>query len=188
MEPAKLKELLGDLSGELSAKPAFRSLLIKIEQSKAKEIERMDKILTLVPNADIRRGQKLFHSNQASCIACHQMGYLGGRIGPSLSRIGRIRSERDLLESLMFPSLSFVRSYEPVLVETVDGKLYSGIIKNESAAVLELTIDAQKTVRIDKSEIENRKVGTKSIMPTGLDKEFSDQQLADLIRFLKESG
>lgn len=184
IDPAQLKQALS----RLASNPEFQKVLARIEERKASNAERLEKILALMPQANVRRGQEVFHSNQASCIACHQMGYLGGRIGPSLSRIGRIRSERDLLESLMFPSISFVRSYEPVVVETIDGRMFSGIIKDETEEVLELTLDARKSVRINKSDIENRKVGKQSVMPSGLDQQFSDQQLADLIRFLKESG
>ncbi|MEE2642164.1 MAG: PVC-type heme-binding CxxCH protein [Planctomycetota bacterium] len=162
-------------------------LVEKIRQENLARASRLEKILALVPGGDARKGQAIFHGNQASCIACHQMGYLGGRTGPSLSNIGRIRSERDLLESLMFPSLSFVRSFEPVVIETVDGRVLSGIIKNETSDTLEITVDAKKVERLQKSEIENRKVGTQSIMPSVLDKLFSDRELADLIRFLKDA-
>ncbi len=45
-------------------------------------------------------------------------GTRAGNVGPDLSRIGKIRSERDLLESILFPSVSLVRSYEPILIVT----------------------------------------------------------------------
>jgi hypothetical protein len=40
------------------------------------------------------------------------MGYLGGKVGPDLTSVGQIRTERDLLEAVVYPSASFVRSYE----------------------------------------------------------------------------
>ena len=40
------------------------------------------------------------------------------KVGPDLTRIGGIRTERDLIESIAYPSVSFVQSYEPVLVAT----------------------------------------------------------------------
>ena len=178
-----LRKVLSAFGPKLAEKS--KELMKKIEHEKSTKLVRMNKILALVDKGDVRRGQEIFHSAKASCIACHQMGYLGGRIGPSLSRIGNIRSEQDLLESLMYPNQSFVRSYEPVVIETVDGLLHSGMIKNETANQIELIIDAQKSKVIAKSDIENRKVGTQSVMPSGLDKQFSDQELADLIRFLK---
>ena len=46
--------------------------------------------------------------------------YLGGHVGPDLTNIGQARTERDLLESIVYPSASFVRSYEPIIVVTTD--------------------------------------------------------------------
>ena len=50
-----------------------------------------------------------------------------------------------------------------------------------------LSLDAEKTVRIPRDEIEEKNSGTVSIMPTGLDKQLTPQQLADLIVFLKNA-
>ena len=46
--------------------------------------------------------------------------------------LGEVRTERDLLESIVFPSASFVRSYEPVLIRTGEGQVYSGNIKKDA--------------------------------------------------------
>ena len=81
---------------------------------------------------DIRRGQAVFNSAKAACIACHTIGYVGGKVGPDLTRIGGIRTERDLLESIVFPSASFVRSYEPVHGRTKDGRVFNGVLKKDA--------------------------------------------------------
>ena len=36
-----------------------------------------------------------------ACTLCHKIGYRGGQLGPDLTSIGRIRSERDLLEAVL---------------------------------------------------------------------------------------
>ena len=100
--------------------------------------------------------------------------------------IGRVRSHRDLVESILFPSLSFVRSYEPVMILTTDGKQHNGLLKTESTDSITLQIDARKVVEIKKTEIEIRQPGKVSVMPAGLDKQLTPQQLADLVRYLKE--
>ena len=117
--------------------------------------------------------------------SCHALGYLGGNIGPDLTRIGRIRSDRDLLESILFPSQSLVRSYEPVLIVTTSGKVVNGLVRDETESEIVLAIDAQKLVRIPHDEIEERRDGNVSIMPAGLQKQLSGQQLADLVAFLR---
>ena len=113
------------------------------------------------------------------------MGYKGGTIGPDLSRIGKIRTERDLLEALVFPSVSFVRSYEPVLVVTHSGKQWNGLVRKETPEEITLVTGAKEEARILRSEIEEIRPGTDSVMPAGLDTQLTRQQLADLIAFLK---
>ena len=91
-----------------------------------------------------------------------------------------------LLESILFPSLSFVRSYEPVSIITDDGKVFNGLIRDESDAMITLQLDAQKTAQIQKSTIEERRPGTVSVMPAGLEKQLTPQDLADLVKYLKQ--
>jgi len=40
-----------------------------------------------------------------------------------------VRNERDLLEAIVYPSASFVRSYEPMIVATKAGEEFSGVLK-----------------------------------------------------------
>jgi putative heme-binding domain-containing protein len=165
------------------AEPLFE----RIVHENRDKYNHLEAVLALVETGDVRRGQRVFRDEKTACTACHMMGYLGGRVGPDLTRIGRIRSERDLLESILFPSASFVRSYEPTTLLTVDGEVLSGVIRDETAREVTLQLDAQKTVHVPVNEIEERLPGSVSIMPTGLDKQLTPQELADLVVFLKAS-
>ncbi|MGC1274457.1 MAG: HEAT repeat domain-containing protein [Planctomycetaceae bacterium] len=146
---------------------------------------RLDEMLATVGTGDPRRGQAIFQSSKAACATCHAIGYLGGRIGPDLTRIGEIRTERDLLEAILFPNASFVRSYEPVLVLTTEGHVHNGIPREDAGDSLTLATAADKTVSIPRDEIEDMRPGTVSIMPAGLEKQLTPQELADLVIFLK---
>jgi len=96
-------------------------LLINVDSTKQKE--RLETLLASLKDGDVRRGQVVFNSTKAACAACHPFGYLGGNVGPDLTKIGGIRQERDLLEAIIFPSASFVRSFEPVVVATHAARL-----------------------------------------------------------------
>ena len=149
------------------------------------------KLAALLPqmeNGNERRGHAVFHSSKALCSACHKLGYAGGITGPDLSRIGATRTKRDLLESILFPSLSFVRNYEPVIVVTETGQMVNGLIRNESATDILLATGPNKEFRVLKDEIEDITPSRMSIMPAGLDKQLTIQQLADLVAFLKSRG
>jgi putative heme-binding domain-containing protein len=141
--------------------------------------------LTTLKGGDIRRGQAVFNSTKASCSACHAIGYLGGNVGPDLTHIGKIRTERDLLESIVFPSASFVRSYEPVVVTTKDGKFVNGLIRSESAEEILLATGVNQEARVARTDIETILPSKVSVMPSGLDQQLSPSELADLVAFLK---
>ncbi len=148
---------------------------------------RIEELLPQMTKGDVRRGLAVFNSQKASCIACHKLAYLGGNVGPDLSKIGGIRTERDLLESILYPSLSFVRSYEPVTIITQDGKVYNGLVRSETATEITLATGLNQEARVNRSDIEEQRPGTVSVMPAGLDKQISVQEMADLITFLKST-
>jgi putative heme-binding domain-containing protein len=78
-----------------------------------------------------------------------------------------------------------VRSYEPVLVRTSEGQVHSGNLKKDAPDEIILTLAADKEVRLARDEVDELLPGKLSIMPAGLDKQLSLQELADLVEFLK---
>jgi putative heme-binding domain-containing protein len=178
-----LKQTLSPF-GETIAKHA-EPLFERIVHDNREKYHQLETVLALLDTGDVRRGQRVFRDEKTACAACHMMGYLGGTVGPDLTRIGRVRSEQDLLEAILFPSASFVRSYEPTTILTEDGQVLNGVIRDETASEITLQLDAQKTIRVPLDEIEERLPGSVSIMPTGLDKQLTPQELADLVVFLK---
>jgi putative membrane-bound dehydrogenase-like protein len=142
-------------------------------------------LLANLPPGDIRRGQAVYLSERTACATCHAIGHMGGKIGPDLTRIGQVRTEADLLESIVFPSRTFVRSYEPVLILAKDGESYTGVIKNESADSIHLVIGPTAEQHIPRAQIAEIRPGQLSIMPAGLDQSLSPQEMADLVAFLK---
>jgi putative membrane-bound dehydrogenase-like protein len=164
---------------------AIPALLTKINVDAAKQKAQLEQLLPTLSTGDIRRGQLVFHSEKAACYSCHAIGYRGGNIGPDLTKIGSIRADRDLLEAIVFPSASLVRSFEPISVATSDGKIYNGLLRGETADELRLATGVNQEARIARREIDEVRPSTVSIMPAGLDQQLSHQELADLVAFLK---
>ena len=161
-----------------------------LHQDIAQQTARLDSLLGELKNlgGDIRRGQAVFNNPKAACITCHSIGYQGGHVGPDLTKISEIRRERDLLEAIVYPSASFVRSYEPVIVLTKEGDLHTGILKEDSGAeTVHLVTGPGAEVRLAVSSVQEIKPGAVSIMPAGLDEQLSRQDLADLLVFLKNT-
>ncbi len=164
---------------------AAAALYAKILVGAAEQTAQLEKLLAALPAGDHVRGQAVFNNAKAACATCHAIGYLGGRLGPDLTRIGQIRNERDLLESVVFPSASFVRSFEPVVAVTKAGKTFSGVLRKDAADEIVLAKGPNEEFRIARNEIDELLPGTVSIMPQGLDRQLTPQELADLVAFLK---
>ena len=97
------------------------TLLAALAEETAEQTRQLDRLIAWARDGDPRRGQLLFNSQKAACSTCHAIGYHGGSIGPDLTSIGQIRTERDLLEAILFPNASFPRGYEPIVVTTTAG-------------------------------------------------------------------
>ncbi|MBU6399336.1 MAG: heme-binding protein, partial [Verrucomicrobia bacterium] len=89
------------------------------------------------------------------------------------------------LESVVYPSASFVRSFEPWIVETKEGDAYSGVLKKDAPDEVVLATGPNTVERVARGDIVEMRPGTVSIMPQGLDQTLTRQELADLLAFLK---
>src|SRR5256714_5694833 len=106
----------------------------------------------LLWGGDPGRGRLVFFGVKGACSACHTVEKAGGNIGPDLSKIGAVRSGRDLLEALVFPSASFARGYEPYVVETRGGQVVTGILARETPDALTLVTTERAEVRISRAD------------------------------------
>ena len=178
-----LQEVFKDY--EPSVQEQTKTLYDLLAASTAERQAKIEELLTLSSQGDIKRGQLVFNSQKAACATCHAIGYLGGTVGPDLTHIGKIRSERDLLEAVVFPSASFVRSYEPMTISTRGGQVHNGIVRKDAPDEVVLVLNAKDIVRIGREDIDEMLPGSTSIMPTGLDKQLTAQELIDLVTFLR---
>lgn len=168
-----------------SVQESGKGLLASLQVDAPKQSAHLEELLGSLGKGDIRRGQAVFNSQRAACASCHAMGYLGGRVGPDLTTIGQVRTERDLLESIVYPSASFVRSFEPYIVKTKTDDEYSGVLRKDAPDEIVLATGPSTEVRIARSEIADLRPGTVSVMPAGMEQQLTHQELADLVAFLK---
>jgi putative heme-binding domain-containing protein len=183
MRSESLKPILAKFGEPLES--GSKELLQIIDARSANELATLEEFLRTMPKGDANRGQAIFNQKKVACTSCHSIGDLGGRVGPDLTRIGQIRTERDLVESILFPSLSFVRSYEPLVIVTKQGKTYSGTVRRDTAEEIVLATGPNQEIRVPRDDIDEVHAGKVSVMPAGLDKLLSAQDLADLVVFLK---
>jgi putative heme-binding domain-containing protein len=163
------------------AQEVFELLNVDVEKQK----RHIDQLLGELGQGDVRRGQMVFNNPKFACSACHAIGFLGGRLGPDLTTISKIRTERDLLESIVYPSASFVRSYEPYTVTTKSGTIIGGLLQKDAPDEIVLVAGPDGETRLPRQEVAEMAPGTISIMPQGLDGLMTKEELADLLAFLK---
>ena len=192
--PALIQVLrMKEIDGQKVTPDEFPEIqLAKVVELLPEEMERqqkrLDELISFLPNADAKRGETLFsNSDRSKCITCHLRGKQGVRLGPDLTRIGAIRSERDLLEAIVYPSASIARYHETVNVVTKDGTTVSGLLVKETVNKIFLASAAGVMQPVRIKDIEQAKYASVSLMPEGLDKVLSSQEIVDLVAYLKQS-
>jgi putative heme-binding domain-containing protein len=164
-----------------AAGPLLKRLVAGTEQQGA----RLAALEPVLAGGDRGRGREVFYGKKSTCSACHTVRGEGGHVGPDLSTIGAIRSGRDLLESVVFPSASFARGFEPYTVTTQSGKVYNGILARETTDAIYLFLADRSEVRVARPDIEGIEASRVSIMPQGLEAQVSRQELSDLLAYLQ---
>lgn len=150
---------------------------------------RKDFRVILALQGDIARGLATFDRSLAtSCLVCHQLGEKGKAIGPSLEQIAAQRSPREILEGLLEPSKTVARDYLAHTVQTMDGEVTVGIIKKRTDKELALLDLSGATKVIDVTQVKTVTPHPQSLMPEGLLEPLTNQEIADVLAFLKGLG
>ncbi len=165
--------------------PNANALLAKLKQREAMHVEKVEAFLPYLNEGSAERGKDVFFGKKSNCATCHQVGGQGKKIGPDLTTIGASRTSRDLLESIVFPSATLVRDYEPFSILIEDGKVLNGIVVRETVDTIYIQQKEGEPVAVQRDEIELLSPSTVSIMPNGLDRVLSQTELADLIAYLQ---
>jgi putative membrane-bound dehydrogenase-like protein len=160
-------------------------LLKRLEADGSEQAARLADLEARLGPGDALRGQQIFFGGKAACATCHAVQGQGAHIGPDLTRIGAVRARRDLLESIVFPSASLARGYEPYVVTTQDGRFHTGLLARETADAIVLITAERAEIRLPRSAVETIEQGRVSIMPQGLDAQLTRQELADVLAFLQ---
>jgi putative heme-binding domain-containing protein len=162
--------------------PAYNTAVAATEAKKRQLGPLADKVIA---SGNASKGAQHFKIGKGTCIACHKIGDAGRPIGPDLSHIGAIRTERDLLESILFPSNTLARDYEAHVIETSDGQQTLGVIKSHTAEGLLVADIAGQEKTIAHQMITGDTTLATSLMPMGLDQTMPEPELLDLVAWLR---
>ncbi len=136
---------------------------------------------------DAAAGRRLFyHAKGPRCYTCHTIEGRGGAVGPDLTGIGRL-SEVELLTAIREPSKDIAPAFTQWLLKLKDGREVSGIDAFEDNKSQIVLIDAGGGhTRYNISDIVSREPLPISMMPPGLDTMMTEQEIRDLLAYLRE--
>jgi putative membrane-bound dehydrogenase-like protein len=131
-------------------------------------------------SGDVANGGAVFKKRQ--CAQCH-----GGStaLGPDLAGAASRFSRDDLFTAIAAPNRDVSPRYQTETIETTRGKLFTGLVIYQSIDGVILRNATNQTYRIEGHDIESRHRSNLSLMPTGLLKDLSAQELADLYAYIR---
>ena len=133
--------------------------------------------------ANMSNGRKTFTK---LCGNCHIMFGKGSKVGPDLT--GSNRDSVDyLLDNIIDPSRIVPLGMRQSLFLLNDGRVISGVPVREDTSTVTVQT-ATDIVTLDVSEIETKKQKQTSLMPEGLLKDLSSQEVLELFAYLQSSS
>ena len=134
--------------------------------------------------ADGARGRVVFEKR---CSACHKIGELGKSIGADLTAL-KNRSGDALLTAILDPNRAVEAKFLSYIAVTRGGRSFSGMLLSETGNSLTLIGTDGKEQTLLRSDLDELVATNRSLMPEGLEKDLSGQDLADVIAFVQSSG
>ena len=129
---------------------------------------------------DSGRGRELFES---TCARCHRVNGVGGRLGPDLSRIARVRTRDVLTREIRDPSVNVRAGYHAVSLVTEDGQTVRGAVKREDAFSIQVLDMRERLQGYVKETLQDIARPERSLMPAYGPSRLADGELDDLLAY-----
>ncbi len=153
----------------------------------------VDELLPVVDgklsHRNFEQGREVFAT--AVCFRCHRVRGEGGTIGPDLTGAGGRFNDRYLLESLIEPDKVISDQYQKTTFLLDDGRVVEGRVINLSGNQMDVLtdmFDPSKLESIEREHIEESLPSKVSLMPASLLDRFTEEEILDLLAFLKSGG
>jgi putative membrane-bound dehydrogenase-like protein len=151
-------------------------------EDKRAEIRRLTRLLTpdFLTGADLWAGRRVFAQ---TCSQCHVLFGAGGKVGPDLT--GSNRADLSyLLENVVDPSAVLGKDYQLTVIVTTGGRVVSGLVTKETPAALTVATVNEEVI-VPQAEVFERRRENASVMPDGLVAKISEEELRDLVSYLR---
>jgi len=135
----------------------------------------------LTAAASAQDGARVF---EKSCSKCHRIDGVGHQVGPDISDT-RNRARDALLYDILDPNRRVDPQFTDYVVVTLDGRTLNGLLVSETDESIVLRQPEGLQLTLARSDIEELRSTNRSLMPEGIEKDVTVQQMADLLEFLK---
>jgi putative membrane-bound dehydrogenase-like protein len=132
-------------------------------------------------NPSVERGHTVFTK---TCATCHRLRGEGTEVGPDLRTVQE-RTPEQLLDQILDPNREINPSYINYTVALTDGRIMTGMIASESATSVTLKRAEGASDTILRLQIEQMISTGISLMPEGLEKDVTPEQMADVIAYVR---
>ncbi len=129
-----------------------------------------------------KAGRDVF-KGKATCAACHRLRNVGAQVGPDLGNLIH-RDYASVLKDIAEPSAAINPDAVGYVVTRKDGTAVTGTRIGETATELHLAQPGGAIAKIAKDSIAKTDPMTVSLMPAGLDKALTPEELRDLMTYL----
>jgi putative heme-binding domain-containing protein len=152
--------------------------------AKLAKIAKYKKLLQAKVNRpdNLPRGRALF---QRACAQCHKLYGEGGEIGPDIT--GSNRNNLDyLLTNMIDPNAEIPNDYRTTILRTKDNRVLVGVIRRSEGQSVTIATPAE-VVTVAKRDVAAINPQNFSMMPEGLVLALKEDELRDLIAYLRGS-
>lgn len=119
-----------------------------------------------------------------SCASCHRVEDQGFEVGPPLSSAIN-RPDEALITEILRPSDRITQGYRVYNVATIDGRIFNGVLAEESATSVTLKRDKGEQKTILRKDIDQLVASSNSLMPDDLHKQVTPTDLANMLAYLR---
>ena len=148
---------------------------------KAETIQHYKKLLskTYLATGDASRGRSLF---EATCAKCHRLFDEGSTLAPELTGSGRANLDY-VLSNLIDPSGIVDPAYRLTTAITDEGRVITGFIIEQTESSVRMRTQ-QGDIELSLGDVESLETSSQSMMPEGLLKQYTDEEVRDLVVYL----
>ena len=141
----------------------------------------------VISKGDPVRGEAIFRRKDLNCMKCHSLNRAGGQVGPELSAVGGTSPVDYVLNSILNPNLAVKEQYVTRIFVLDNGKVLTGVVIDRDDVRVNMRDANGAIVKIPTADIDEEVEG-KSLMPQGLTKFLTRDELQDLAKFISELG